>query len=642
MKNHALNVFAVLATLAISILTPHMARAQGTAFTYQGQLQNNGSPATGTYNLQFLLYTGSSGGTSVAGPVIEYGVPVTNGLFTVTIDFGSGVWNGETNWLEIAVEGNDDGGFTTLAPRQQLTPEPCALYAESAGALPGLSVQLNGGNGPNVIGGSSLNYVPGGVEGATIGGGGATYYYVSPFFGTIYSNSVLNSFGTVSGGGQNIASGLFATVGGGVDNTASGDGAIVGGGGYDGTYIYGNQATGGASFVGGGYGNSAFDYYTTVGGGYENSANGAGSFVGGGGYDGTGFSSSNGNHANGDGSVIGGGLGNTAGGQDAFIGGGTQNSASAQYATIGGGQQNTNNGTATTVSGGYLNAALFFGATAGGGEQNCASNNFATVPGGRGCIAGGVCSFAAGQKAVADSAGSFVWGDGSRTASDQGADTFNVVATGGIYLSTTASGSSAVLDNSGDLDFGTTTRQMLNLYSSTYAIGVQNNDEYFRTAGQFYWYEGGLYNSGNGSNGGGTTLMELTSSGLTVNGDFVNASDRNMKKNFRMINPAEVLERVSKLPITRWDYKQDAATDHIGPMAQDFYAAFNVGPDNRHITTIDEGGVALAAIQGLDQKVESENATLRSENAALKKQNDSLAERLDELEQTVKTLAARN
>ena len=88
---------------------------------------------------------------------------------------------------------------------------------------------------------------------------------------------------------------------------------------------------------------------------------------------------------------------------------------------------------------------------------------------------------------------------------------------------------------------------------------------------------------------------------------------------------------------------------HLGPMAQDFYAAFNVGPDDKHIATVDEGGVALAAIQGLDEKVEvgSQKSEVRiqnleAENAQLKQQNDSLAERLNKLEAMVKQLATRN
>src|SRR5208283_3659225 len=107
-----------------------MAFAQGTAFTYQGQLQNNGSPASGTFNLTFTLFTNSAGGTAVAGPVTNNTVVITNGLFTVLIDFGAGVFTGATNWLEIGVETNLAGSFTTLAPRQQLTPVPYAITAE--------------------------------------------------------------------------------------------------------------------------------------------------------------------------------------------------------------------------------------------------------------------------------------------------------------------------------------------------------------------------------------------------------------------------------------------------------------------------------------------------------------------------------
>src|SRR5208283_4729339 len=131
----------LLSTLNSQLSTVH---AQGTAFTYQGQLQNNGSLASGTYNLTFTLFATNTGGTAVAGPVTNTAVFVTNGLFTVLIDFGPGVWNGETNWLEIGVETNGASPFTTLAPRQQLTPAPYAIYAESVPAA-GISGTLTNG-----------------------------------------------------------------------------------------------------------------------------------------------------------------------------------------------------------------------------------------------------------------------------------------------------------------------------------------------------------------------------------------------------------------------------------------------------------------------------------------------------------------
>src|SRR5215469_6099249 len=121
---------AIVAALLVSLpgLVSCTARGQGTAFTYQGQLQGNGSLASGTYNFQFTLYTNSSGGVAVAGPVTNSAVAVTNGLFTVTIDFGSSVWNGQTNWLQIAVQTNGASSFSSLAPRQELTPAPYAIY----------------------------------------------------------------------------------------------------------------------------------------------------------------------------------------------------------------------------------------------------------------------------------------------------------------------------------------------------------------------------------------------------------------------------------------------------------------------------------------------------------------------------------
>ena len=112
------------------------AGAQGTAFTYQGVLNTGGSPANGSYDLQFTLFTTNVTGTPVAGPVTNPAVPVANGLFTTTVDFGN-AFTGASNWLEIAVSTNGANAFTTLAPRQQLTPVPYALYANSASNLLG-------------------------------------------------------------------------------------------------------------------------------------------------------------------------------------------------------------------------------------------------------------------------------------------------------------------------------------------------------------------------------------------------------------------------------------------------------------------------------------------------------------------------
>ena len=82
-------------------------------------------------------------------------------------------------------------------------------------------------------------------------------------------------------------------------------------------------------------------------------------------------------------------------------------------------------------------------------------------------------------------------------------------------------------------------------------------------------------------------------------------SDRNVKHQVEPVDAEAVLEKVSSLPLSSWSYKaQDPSVRHIGPMAQDFHAAFGVGEDNRRISAVDADGVALAAIQGLNQKLE--------------------------------------
>src|ERR1039458_9568758 len=85
-----------LALLALSTLSPESstAFAQGTAFTYQGRLNNSGGPANGLYDLRFAVWDALTGGNTVAGPMTSSAIGVTNGLFAVTLDFGNGVFTG--------------------------------------------------------------------------------------------------------------------------------------------------------------------------------------------------------------------------------------------------------------------------------------------------------------------------------------------------------------------------------------------------------------------------------------------------------------------------------------------------------------------------------------------------------------------
>jgi len=113
-------------------------------------------------------------------------------------------------------------------------------------------------------------------------------------------------------------------------------------------------------------------------------------------------------------------------------------------------------------------------------------------------------------------------------------------------------------------------------------------------------------------------------------------SDRSVKENFVSVNGRELLERLSGIPIQSWNYRsQDDSIRHIGPMSQDFSAAFGFGPDDRHISTVDADGVALAAIQALHEIVEEQELELKSKDERI----ESLEERLTYLEEMIGKLS---
>lgn len=178
----------------------------GTAFTYQGQLKKDESLMNGACDFRFSLWDAASDGTRIGAIQTKTNVGVSKGLLTIPdLDFGSGAFQGEARWLEIAVRcPAGTGNYQMLSPRQPLTPAPYAL------ALPGLWTKQNTIS-PNVIGGYSGNSVAGGVIGASIGGGGQSDAI----------NRVTGSFGTVAGGSGNTAGG-YAVVAGGNSNMASG------------------------------------------------------------------------------------------------------------------------------------------------------------------------------------------------------------------------------------------------------------------------------------------------------------------------------------------------------------------------------------------------------------------------------------
>jgi hypothetical protein len=119
------------------------------AFTYQGRLTDGGSPANDSYDLRFILYDAEVGGSQVGSIVGPENLPVDDGLFTAVLDFGSAAFTGDARWLEVGVRPWDSSGsYTTLSPRQELTPTPYALHARGApwSGLSGVPAGLSDGD----------------------------------------------------------------------------------------------------------------------------------------------------------------------------------------------------------------------------------------------------------------------------------------------------------------------------------------------------------------------------------------------------------------------------------------------------------------------------------------------------------------
>jgi hypothetical protein len=141
-------VFGLVALAVLFVLAVRLTRAQeppaqsslgtaasiplGTAFTYQGKLEDGGGPVTADCEMAFRLYDEGGAGGSQVGSAITATVPITDGLFTASLDFGSGVFSGDARWLGIVVKCPGDSAYADLG-RQELTATPYALYALSAG-----------------------------------------------------------------------------------------------------------------------------------------------------------------------------------------------------------------------------------------------------------------------------------------------------------------------------------------------------------------------------------------------------------------------------------------------------------------------------------------------------------------------------
>jgi trimeric autotransporter adhesin len=616
MKTKIQNLFIALSILA----SINHVSAQGTAFTYQGQLQNNGGPATGLYDFQFSLSNAPSGGSQIGSTITNLAVGVTNGLFTTTLDFGF-VFTGNATWLAMSVRTNGAGSYTGLNPLQPVTPVPYAIFANAASNVSGTvsAAQLSGtvplaqmpnavvtNNATSVALGNvtvngSLN-VPGTT--ATIYNGGATLFHwdaVNNFFaGPGAGNLTMTGNGNVGIGFNALANNTS-----GIANTANGFWALINNAG--GSY---NTANGNQSLARNVSGNNN----TATGWGALNS-------------DTAGNNTANGMQAlrfNTTGSD------NTANGFDALLENttGIQNTANGSVAlwnnTIG--SYNTANGydaMANNTSGNDNTAngdsALFSNTT---GHDNTANGFLAMVNN----LTGNYNAANGDQALKNNSSGN------NNTANGWGALLANTTGS-----ANTADGLQALLNNiTGNNNVAVGQNAGFYLTNGSYNILLGFG------AGQVLTTGSSNIDIGNYGVAGDNNIVRIGSSQTAtylagdVYGNSFNAtSDRNAKENFHPLDYQAVLDKVAALPVTQWNYKTDSkGVQHIGPMAQDFQAAFQLSVDDKHISVVDEGGVALAAIQGLNQKLEEKNAEKDAEIQDLKQ---SVAE----LKKLVQTLAEK-
>ena len=449
----------------------------------------------------------------------------------------------------------------------------------------------------------------------TIGGGWANWI-----------TDTNEGYSLIAGGSFNRADGRYIVIGGGLRNLALKTNGLP---------TSPNQNSGNYVTISGGADNVSFSYNTVIAGGVENVIEGYA-------YN----------------SVISGGYENFIGYHSGYstISGGTENviQGGATWAAINGGYENliqgaiplgetsTNSGTAHFgwIGGGRLNTILGAGVqgSIGGGAENLLSGGSGVIAGGKrntnaanwGVISGGKDNLIISNATSATIAGgeaNFVDHSSHRAAIAGGY--YNMIGTNASHSSIVGGFQNTIFDDS---EGATISGGAYNEAAGDYSLAAG----YYADAahdGAFVWSDNSSASSFSSTNNnefavrthGGVRFETGSSTGVKLApgaGSWASLSDRNAKENFSRINAREVLEEVVNLPINTWNYKaQDESVRHIGPVAQDFHAAFGLGDDDRTITSVDTDGVALAAIQGLNQIIVEKNEII-----------EKLEERLQRLE----------
>jgi hypothetical protein len=601
--------------------------AQSSVFTYQGRLTNSGNPANGTYEMQFTLFdtgdvgTGAQQGDTVALPTVQ----VTGGIFTVQLDFTAAVFNASPRYLEIGVRpaGSADP-FTVLAPRQPLTSTPYAVRSMNSVAADRLSVTCVNCVTSTQIASVEGTQVTGAIPVESVPTGSGNYIQNAAAALKLGTNGVQQAASFSVDGDGTIGSNLVVNGQASIGTTTPRDGnrldvngsAIISPGGSGGDIRFGtpNAETG---MTISGINNRAdlrfngFEMALVVGMGNQPPPETNGIRI------------------------------TSAGG----VGIGLQSFASGKLHVVGSAgvpaiyAESPNRGLmGVSTSGSY---GVYGDSGSGIGVQGVSISNAGVV--GQSNLASGVF----GNTTAAGVAVAGVQG----TSSGSGGVGVRGDGTTGVYGVSSSTTGQGVWGESNPVNtkgvYGTSTNGMGVYGQSTNGVGV--NGEGAQGVVGFSANGLGVYGRVTGSTGkaiygdapfpahagyfdGEVRITQALRGAWAIFEDYVQAdffvevSDRNAKSNFAAVDTRAILQKVAALPIQEWNFKNEPdAVRHIGPMAQDFRAAFGLGTDDKTIATVDVDGVALAAIQGLYQMMLEQN-----------RQNEQLRDQVKQLQGVVK------
>jgi hypothetical protein len=625
----------------------------GTAFTYQGQLIQNGIPLTGPVDFRFTLWDAEDGGSWNGPGIFRPEVIVDHGLFSVELDFGNWGLLGDKSWLEIemrtpAWDGvGTEPDFVVMRPRQRVTAAPFATYGNQApwSGLLGVPSDIADGdndtqlseaqvegyiaNGPiDLAAGTTMAGVPLAVESSGDGysldaadGDPVDAIYVDNEgrvgIGTTVPMNTLSVDGTVKILSHPASYSLMVE-----GLTRFYDSVSIGTGSLPGLLSAKLRVDGGG--IGLSHGQGVF------------SENASGDFLG------AGFGTNSDNL-----DLLAGGISRVRIMTDGRVGIGTLAPSEGHLLDVNGRIHSRSGGFAfpdnTVLTTAYplwkkwVDHTYYDVGRVGIGVSNPAYPL---------TVDGTICSLS----------GGFKFPDASELKTATGANMWTKSGLETYYCSecTVGIGTDSPQDKL-ELSGGLLTLDS-GADGSITGIRIRENDTMRWTILYRTWQDDDLeilneklgsaamvFKADNKVGIGtsepsyplevGTDSTNGNKAHVTAGGVWVNASDRHSKEDFEGIDTRMILAKLADLPVMRWRYKGEAeGTRHLGPVAQDFYEAFGLGESDRHITTLDAEGVALAAIQGLHNMVQEKDAEI----AALRAESAALRARLEALEATVR------